>query len=109
MTILLSGPAGGVSGALWVAEQCGVCDFLTFDMGGTSTDVALVCGRAPRIGRDTTIGDLTVRSASVDVRTVGAGGVVYVASMVFIFRERFLAWLTEYGHSYTYARLPHSR
>ena len=74
VTILLSGPAGGVTGALWVAEQCGVSDFLTFDMGGTSTDVALVRGRAPRIGRDTTVGDLTVRSASVDVRTVGAGG-----------------------------------
>jgi N-methylhydantoinase A len=74
VTILLSGPAGGVTGALWVAEQCGVRDFLTFDMGGTSTDVALVRGRAPRIGRDTTIGDLTVRSTSVDVRSVGAGG-----------------------------------
>ncbi len=74
VTILLSGPAGGVTGALWVAEQCGISDFITFDMGGTSTDVALVRGRAPRIGRETTVGDLTVRASSVDVRTVGAGG-----------------------------------
>ena len=44
VTMLLSGPAGGVTGALWVAEQSGLTDFLTFDMGGTSTDVALVQG-----------------------------------------------------------------
>jgi N-methylhydantoinase A len=43
-------------------------------MGGTSTDVALVQGLAPRIGRETKVGDLTVRASSVDVRTVGAGG-----------------------------------
>ncbi|WP_255622455.1 hydantoinase/oxoprolinase family protein [Pseudonocardia sp. DSM 110487] len=74
VTLLLSGPAGGVTGALWVAEQCGISDFISFDMGGTSTDVALVRGRRPRIGRETTVGDLTVRASSVDVRTVGAGG-----------------------------------
>jgi N-methylhydantoinase A len=74
VTLLLSGPAGGVTGALWVAEQCGISDFISFDMGGTSTDVALVRGRSPRIGRETTVGDLTVRASSVDVRTVGAGG-----------------------------------
>jgi N-methylhydantoinase A len=74
VTMLLSGPAGGVAGAVWVAEQCGVSDFITFDMGGTSTDVALVRGRTPRIGRETKVGDLTVRASSVEVRTVGAGG-----------------------------------
>lgn len=74
VTMLLSGPAGGVAGAVWVAEQCGVSELLTFDMGGTSTDVALVQGLVPRIGRETKIGDLTVRASSVDVRTVGAGG-----------------------------------
>ncbi|MEO6881474.1 MAG: hydantoinase/oxoprolinase family protein, partial [Mycobacteriaceae bacterium] len=74
VTLLLSGPAGGVTGAVWVAEQCGVSDLLTFDMGGTSTDVALVQGLQPRIGRETKVGDLTVRASSVDVRTVGAGG-----------------------------------
>ncbi|GAA3023199.1 hydantoinase/oxoprolinase family protein [Streptosporangium longisporum] len=74
VNLLLSGPAGGVAGAVWVAEQAGFPDFLTFDMGGTSTDVALVEHLRPRIGRETKIGDLTVRSASVDVRTVGAGG-----------------------------------
>ena len=43
-------------------------------MGGTSTDVALVQDLSPRIGRETKVGDLTVRASSVDVRTVGAGG-----------------------------------
>ncbi len=74
VSVMMSGPAGGVVGAVWVAEQAGFKDFLTFDMGGTSTDVALVQGLRPRIGRETTVGDLKVRATSVDVRTVGAGG-----------------------------------
>ncbi|MFB4311225.1 hydantoinase/oxoprolinase family protein [Actinomadura sp. GTD37] len=74
VSLLLSGPAGGVTGAAWFAEQAGFSDFLTFDMGGTSTDVALVLDGRPRIGRETSVGDLTVRATSVDVRTVGAGG-----------------------------------
>jgi N-methylhydantoinase A len=74
VSMLLSGPAGGVSGAVWAAAQAGYTDLLTFDMGGTSTDVALVQNGVPRVGRETRVGDLTVRSASVDVRTVGAGG-----------------------------------
>jgi N-methylhydantoinase A len=72
--LLMSGPAGGVSGALWVARQSGYDNLLTFDMGGTSTDVALVQDGRPRIGRETTVGSLNVRASSVDVRTVGAGG-----------------------------------
>ncbi len=74
VSLLMSGPAGGVTGAAWVAEQTGYRDFLTLDMGGTSTDVALVQNLAPRIGRETMVGDLKVRATSVDVRTVGAGG-----------------------------------
>jgi N-methylhydantoinase A len=74
VTMLLSGPAGGVTGAVWVAEQSGYRDLLTFDMGGTSTDIALVQDLKPRVGRETKVGDLTVRAAAVDVRTVGAGG-----------------------------------
>ncbi|WP_127506595.1 hydantoinase/oxoprolinase family protein [Actinoplanes solisilvae] len=74
VTMLLSGPAGGVAGAVWVAEQSGHTELLTFDMGGTSTDVALVRQGQARIGRETKVGDLTVRASAVDVRTVGAGG-----------------------------------
>ncbi|MDA8026230.1 MAG: hydantoinase/oxoprolinase family protein [Actinomycetota bacterium] len=74
VSVMMSGPAGGVVGAVYFAEQAGFSDFLTIDMGGTSTDVALVQGLTPRVGRETTVGDLTVRATSVDVRTVGAGG-----------------------------------
>jgi N-methylhydantoinase A len=74
VSMLMSGPAGGVTGAIWAAGQAGFTDLLTFDMGGTSTDVALVQDGAARTGRETKVGDLVVRAASVDVRTVGAGG-----------------------------------
>jgi len=74
VNLLMSGPAGGVSGAIWVGQQCGHNDFLTFDMGGTSTDVALVQNGHAQLRRETTVGDVQVRASSVDVRTVGAGG-----------------------------------
>ncbi|MCI2975685.1 MAG: hydantoinase/oxoprolinase family protein [Ferrimicrobium sp.] len=74
VNMLMSGPAGGVSGAVWIAAQAGYQDLLTFDMGGTSTDVALVQQAVPKVGRETSVGDLTIRASSIDVRTVGAGG-----------------------------------
>ena len=74
VNVLMSGPAGGVSGALWIAKQSGFGDLLTLDMGGTSTDVALIQNGIPRKRRETTVGDITVRASSLDVRTVGAGG-----------------------------------
>lgn len=74
VNVLMSGPAGGVAGALWIAKQSGFEDLLTLDMGGTSTDVALIQDGVPRKRRETTIGDITVRASSLDVRTVGAGG-----------------------------------
>ena len=74
VSMLMSGPAGGVAGAQWIARQAGFKNLLTFDMGGTSTDVCLVKNGVARTRRETTIGDVTVRAASLDVRTVGAGG-----------------------------------
>ena len=74
VNLLVSGPAGGVSGAAWVAKQAGYDNLLTFDMGGTSTDVALIQDGKAQLRRETTVGDVTVRASSVDVRTVGAGG-----------------------------------
>jgi N-methylhydantoinase A len=74
VNLLMSGPAGGVTGALWVALQAGFPNLLTLDVGGTSTDVALIRGGEPRLRRETTVGDITVRASSVDIRTVGAGG-----------------------------------
>lgn len=74
VNLLLSGPAGGVTGALWAARLAGYGSLLTLDMGGTSTDVALIDDYAPRTRRQTDLGDLQVRAPAVDVRTVGAGG-----------------------------------
>lgn len=74
VNLLMSGPAGGVSGAVWVAVHAGFPNLLTVDVGGTSTDVALIAGGEPRLRRETTVGDVTVRASSVDIRTVGAGG-----------------------------------
>src|SRR5690349_2170831 len=70
---VLSGPSGGVAGALYVAARAGFPNVLTFDMGGTSTDVSL-CQGEPTIGRETTIGQFRIKVPSVDVHTVGAGG-----------------------------------
>ena len=74
VNVLMSGPAGGVAGALWIAEQAGYKNLLTFDMGGTSTDVSLIENGAPLVRRETRVGDVTIRASSLDVRSVGAGG-----------------------------------
>src|SRR5690349_8724619 len=71
---VLSGPSGGVAGALYVATRAGYPNVLTFDMGGTSTDVSLCQAGEPTIGRETTIGQFRIKVPSVDVHTVGAGG-----------------------------------
>src|SRR5207302_4047611 len=71
---VLSGPSGGVAGALYVARQAGFDNILTFDMGGTSTDVSLCLAGEPTIGRETSISHFRLRIPSVDVHTVGAGG-----------------------------------
>jgi N-methylhydantoinase A len=74
VSLLMSGPAGGVAGALWVAKNAGLKNILTLDVGGTSTDVALIENGEPRRVRTTDVGHLTVRASSLDVKTVGAGG-----------------------------------
>lgn len=74
VNLLLSGPAGGVAGALYFCQRGGFDNILTFDMGGTSTDVALIQNSKALIRRETRVGDVKVRAPSVDVRTVGAGG-----------------------------------
>src|SRR5206468_3750518 len=71
---LLSGPAAGVRGAVVVARQAGLRDLVTFDMGGTSTDVCLVEGGEPAIASEASVGGLPFRTPSVAVHTVGAGG-----------------------------------
>ena len=71
---MLSGPAGGVSGAAFVAGLAGHRNALGFDMGGTSTDVSLVRDGAPTISRQTTLGYYPIKVPSVEVHSVGAGG-----------------------------------
>jgi N-methylhydantoinase A len=79
---VLSGPSGGVAGALHVARRAGYENILTFDMGGTSTDVALSENGQPTIERQTEVpygwglpGEvIPIKVPSVNVRSVGAGG-----------------------------------
>ncbi len=70
---ILSGPAGGAVGAFHVAEAAGFPRVLTFDMGGTSTDVAL-CDGGIQVTSEGEIGGLPVRIPIIDIHTVGAGG-----------------------------------
>ena len=83
VNILMSGPAGGVTGALWVAKNAGLKNILTLDVGGTSTDVALIENLEPRRQRTTEVGHLSVRASALDVKTVGAGGgsIAYVPEL----------------------------
>ena len=74
VNLLMSGPAGGVAGAIHFCSRAGHDNILTFDMGGTSTDVALIQNARARVRRETRVGDVTARAPSADVRTVGAGG-----------------------------------
>jgi N-methylhydantoinase A len=71
---ILSGPSGGVAGALAVAGRAGFENILAFDMGGTSTDVALCQNGEPTIARETELGHFRVKVPSVNVHSVGAGG-----------------------------------
>ncbi|KAG5291467.1 5-oxoprolinase [Histoplasma ohiense] len=72
---LMSGPAGGVRGiADVVAKNTPFKNLITLDIGGTSTDVAIIVDGSPSVRRETVIDNLTVRAPSVDVRSVGAGG-----------------------------------
>ena len=70
----LSGPSAGVAGAAWIASQAGFDAIATFDMGGTSTDVAFVRGGAPALAFEMEIGGVTLRMPMLDIHTVGAGG-----------------------------------
>ncbi|WP_414902318.1 hydantoinase/oxoprolinase family protein [Sphingomonas flavalba] len=83
VSLLMSGPAGGVTGALWVGRHAGLNNILTLDVGGTSTDVALIENLEPRRVRTTEVGHLSVRASSLDVKTVGAGGgsIAYVPEL----------------------------
>jgi N-methylhydantoinase A len=71
---VLSGPAAGVVGAAFVAGVGGFSDVLSFDMGGTSTDVAAVLGGEAQITAESVVAGVPIRFPMVDVHTIGAGG-----------------------------------
>jgi N-methylhydantoinase A len=78
---ILSGPAGGVTGALEIAKVAGIKNIISFDMGGTSTDVSL-CNGDVRLTTQTLINEMPIKIPVVDMMTVGAGGgsVAYIDS-----------------------------
>jgi N-methylhydantoinase A len=73
VTTILSGPAGGVTGAAYAARLAGVEKIITFDMGGTSTDVALLSGEL-RTTSESTAAGFPVAVPMLEIHTVGAGG-----------------------------------
>ncbi|MCH7474338.1 MAG: hydantoinase/oxoprolinase family protein [Gemmatimonadetes bacterium] len=70
---ILSGPAGGAVGGFALGQRAGFDNVITFDMGGTSTDVCLCAGELSRTS-ETVIGDVPIRVPVIDIHTVGAGG-----------------------------------
>ena len=71
---ILSGPAAGIVGATAVARLAGHADIITFDMGGTSTDVALIENDAPRLATEVSVHGQPLLVPMLDIETVGAGG-----------------------------------
>ncbi len=74
VSTFLSGPAGGVQGAIKVCQAAGLRDFVTCDMGGTSTDVCLVQDLRAELSRETMIAGLPLKLPQIEINTVGAGG-----------------------------------
>lgn len=74
VTMLLSGPAGGVLGAIEAARTAGINDLITLDVGGTSTDVALIEDLEVRLTNETVIENYPVKVPMIDIETVGTGG-----------------------------------
>lgn len=73
VNLLLSGPAGGLTAIAYLARQVGRSKFVSFDMGGTSTDVALLDGKIST-SNESTIADYPIAVPMVDMETIGAGG-----------------------------------
>ncbi len=84
VTMLLSGPAAGVLGAVHMARMAGYKDILTLDVGGTSTDVSLVTDLTPQFTSASMIENYPVKTPMLDIVTVGTGG-------------GSLAWTDDYG------------
>ena len=72
--LVLSGPAGGIAGGQYCAEVSGVSDFITFDMGGTSSDIALLQDAIPSYTGNRLVANTCVALPSIDIHTIGSGG-----------------------------------
>ena len=79
---VLSGPSTGVVGAQAIGALAGFADLITFDMGGTSTDVALLQGGRCRLAAEATVHGYPIKAPMLDIHTVGAGGgsIAYIDS-----------------------------
>ena len=71
---LLSGPAGGVNGGIFFAREAGLSNVITYDMGGTSTDVCLVRDLTAEVQMDRVLRGFPVKTPQLGINTVGAGG-----------------------------------
>lgn len=71
---MLSGPSGGVTASAMIGVQAGYKNVISFDMGGTSTDVSLTHAGTPKVSRETKIGVFPVKAPSLEVESIGAGG-----------------------------------
>ena len=85
VTMLLSGPAAGILGAIHMAKLAGYDDILTSDVGGTSTDVAIIENQTPMYTSESTVEHYPVKTPMLDIVTVGSGG-------------GSIAWTDPYGH-----------
>ncbi|MCE2492566.1 MAG: hypothetical protein J4F40_08150 [Alphaproteobacteria bacterium] len=74
VTAVLSGPAGGGAAGLFLSRQLGIDNFITCDMGGTSTDVCLIKKRQPASAAQRIVSGLPLRFPQLGINTVGAGG-----------------------------------
>ena len=74
VTTCLSGPAAGVIGAAIVGAAAGIPDLVTFDVGGTSTDVSLIIGGKPKLTSSREVAGYPVKLPMVDIHVIGAGG-----------------------------------
>ena len=72
--MFLSGPAGGVTGAIFIGQQCGIANLFTLDVGGTSTDAALITAGTATVTTDMQIDGLPIALPMIDIATIGAGG-----------------------------------
>ena len=74
VTAVLSGPAGGIAAGIHLSRQMGFENFITYDMGGTSTDVCLVRDRQPSMATQRIVSGLPLKVPQLEINTVGAGG-----------------------------------